>query len=92
MAFGTHNISSVRYNRNLQNDYRSRAKLKKSALRDYFSKARRKGALVKDHLSKSERAEVRARLKARKRSGQLVNITMLFITILLVYSMVTYLT
>ncbi len=91
MAFGTGNIISVRNNRNLQNDYKSRANTKREALKAYLSKARRTGSIITDHLSASERAEVRTRLKSMKTRGLIGNLTVLILTIALLYSMVSYL-
>ena len=91
MAFGTHNISSNRYNRNLQHDYKSRAQHRKEALKTYFSKVRRSGTMVKDHLSSSERTEIRSRLTAVRKRGLMANVVVLILTFILLYSMVSYL-
>jgi len=90
MPLGTSNIINVRNNRNLQNDYKSRANKRKEAIKAYLSKARRSGIVIRDHLSTSERAEIRSRLRSIKKRGLIGNLTVLILTILLLYSVVSY--
>jgi len=90
MAFGTHSISSFRYNRNMQNDYKFRSSHKKSALRSYFSKARHSGAIIRDHLSSIERAKVREKVKSARNRRTAGNIVVFILVIVLLYSMVSY--
>lgn len=90
MAFGMHNILSTRSNRKMQNDYRFRASHRKSALRSYLSKAKRSGEAVEDFMSTADRKELRLELKMSIIKRTSLNLIVLLLVFLLMYSMVSY--
>lgn len=90
MAFGNHGAISTRNNRRMQNDYKFRANYRKEALKSYLSKAKRSGRLITDNLSTEERAKVRDRIKAMTTKRRTLNVVTLILIVVLLYSMVSY--